>query len=364
MKHNRNDLTGQTFGHLTVIEPAESRVYANGWKAAMWHCLCSCGAEKVARAMDLRRGSATSCGCFRREKARRDATVHGLTGSPKHKLWAAARDRHRRRGVPFDLKLGDIEIPERCPVLGIKLEPGTKRFQATSPSIDRLDPAKGYTADNITVMSFRANSLKGDATLEELQAVLRYMQEEPPEWAMVQAYKEPQKPDLRGNLVGERFGRLVVSEQHGRKCRCSCDCGVVMETYASQLQFKRSCGCGWRGIGSGPHGESSKGGRGTDRYELWRGAKQRAKAKGLLFDIAVQGISIPERCPVLGFPLEANIGGKSWGPSSPSLDRFDPAKGYVVGNVAVISQRANWSKGDGTVAEMRALTRWLQRKVQ
>lgn len=368
MQHNRNDLSGQQFGKLTVVGIAPSREYKNGWKAAMWHCHCACGSEKDVRAMDLRRGSTTSCGCTQRDLARKKATVHGKAGTPEHHLWAAARDRHRRRGIPFDLKLEDIIIPQMCPVLGIPLIAGTDKFQDASPSIDRLDPTKGYTSDNITVMSFRANALKRDATLDELKAILRYMQEGPPMEALVKAVTlVPQIPlappeDLTGNLVGCRFGKLVVEHQNNRMCACSCDCGGQFTTYASQLQIRRSCGT-CTPPRSHKHGESSTG-RGTDRYQLWRGAKLRAGQKGLLFDIEVQGITIPEICPVLGIPLKANVGGKTGAPGSPSLDRIHPEKGYAVGNVAVISQRANFLKSDATLQEWSKLVAWATKSLK
>ena len=68
--------------------------------------------------------------------------------------------------MPFNLTLEDIRVPKYCPLLGTLLEFGGA--PATSPSIDRLDPAKGYTKDNIWVISRRANAIKNDATPEEL----------------------------------------------------------------------------------------------------------------------------------------------------------------------------------------------------
>ncbi|TXH09432.1 MAG: hypothetical protein E6R03_16805 [Hyphomicrobiaceae bacterium] len=75
---------------------------------------------------------------------------------------------------------------------------------------------------------------------------------------------------------------------------------------------------------------------------LYNAAKNRAAQKGREFSIELSDIVIPKVCPVLGTPMV-----------SPSLDRIDSRKGYVKGNVRVISKRANTLKNDATVAEMK-----------
>ena len=52
------DLTGQRFGKLTVIGPAE-----NIGKRTAWLCRCDCGRDTVVRTLHLRNGHVTSCGC-------------------------------------------------------------------------------------------------------------------------------------------------------------------------------------------------------------------------------------------------------------------------------------------------------------
>lgn len=74
-------------------------------------------------------------------------------------------------GIPFDIELEDIVVPERCPLLGIPLVRGGRRKNRGNPSIDRIDPAKGYVKGNVWVVSTRANKLKNDATLTELETL-------------------------------------------------------------------------------------------------------------------------------------------------------------------------------------------------
>ena len=90
-------------------------------------------------------------------------------------------------------------------------------------------------------------------------------------------------------------------------------------------------------------------------------AKQRAKRKGIEFDLSLDYlVSIATQCcPILGIEL-------SWGKRngvqqdhSPSLDKIDPEKGYIEGNVMWLSQRANTLKGNGTAEEHRMIAEFL-----
>ena len=70
----KEDLTGQTFGRLTVLGLAEkkrgNRVY--------WRCRCTCGGEIAVEGSHLKNGHTKSCGCYRRELPARKAM--DLTG--------------------------------------------------------------------------------------------------------------------------------------------------------------------------------------------------------------------------------------------------------------------------------------------
>lgn len=88
----------------------------------------------------------------------------------QNQMLRSARSRARTKGISFDIVRDDIPIPDVCPVLGIPLVIGASWEQRDSaPSIDRLDNTKGYEKWNVLVVSCRANSLKRDATIEELR---------------------------------------------------------------------------------------------------------------------------------------------------------------------------------------------------
>lgn len=92
-------------------------------------------------------------------------------------LLTGSRARAKKRGLPHTLTKNDIVIPEVCPVLGIKIRKGDNLTKTGhSPSLDRMDNSKGYTPENVRVISLRANRLKSDATIEEMRRVLHYME--------------------------------------------------------------------------------------------------------------------------------------------------------------------------------------------
>lgn len=91
---------------------------------------------------------------------------------------------------------------------------------------------------------------------------------------------------------------------------------------------------------------------------LFKNAKQRARAKNLEFSITKDDVKMPELCPILGIPLHSNFGGVA-SDHSPSLDRIDSEKGYVPGNVMIISFRANTLKNNATPDELRKVADFL-----
>ena len=81
-------------------------------------------------------------------------------------------------------------------------------------------------------------------------------------------------------------------------------------------------------------------------------AKSRAKARDLLFDITEEDVKWNDICPVLGIPITFQRNkGPGGDDNSPSLDRIDNEKGYVKGNVRLISNRANKLKNRMTKEE-------------
>ena len=96
---------------------------------------------------------------------------------PRVMMLSAARRRALTKGIPFGLRRDDVVLPEVCPVLGIPLRVNNRRWQDSSPTLDRIDPKRGYVAGNVRVISARANRIKNDASSDELERVARYIRD-------------------------------------------------------------------------------------------------------------------------------------------------------------------------------------------
>lgn len=97
--------------------------------------------------------------------------------NPEWAVWCSAKRGARARGIGFKLKKEDVQIPKRCPVLGIPLEMGVKKFHAGSPTLDRINSKRGYVKGNVWVISHRANMIKSNATLAELKLLVKALEE-------------------------------------------------------------------------------------------------------------------------------------------------------------------------------------------
>lgn len=104
----------------------------------------------------------------------------------------------------------------------------------------------------------------------------------------------------------------------------------------------------------------------TPWYTLWAGAKCRAKAQAVPFDITqdeVKELVVDlTHCPVL--KIELCWTNSKMLDNSPTLDKIVPELGYVKGNIAVISQRANRIKNNATVDELGKIWCWFRKASQ
>lgn len=91
----------------------------------------------------------------------------------------ASKQRAKNKDREHNISVEDIKkiFPQDgcCPIFGMKLEFNSAGFRENSPSIDRIDSTKGYTPDNIQIISWKANRIKGYASVQELEMLLAYL---------------------------------------------------------------------------------------------------------------------------------------------------------------------------------------------
>ena len=161
------DISGREYGGLTALCRVPN---PKGKYAAYWLCRCHCGNQKAIAYTTLIGGKTRGCGCLQ------FAGTHGLSYEYRYRMYTNARRSSRTRDIYFDLKPEDITTLELCPILGIELTyGGTGKVKDSSASIDRVDNSLGYVKGNVMIISNRANRIKGDATVEELEAIISYM---------------------------------------------------------------------------------------------------------------------------------------------------------------------------------------------
>ncbi len=148
-KRRFRDLTGQTFGYLTVVGPNMiGRVTSNG---RSWICLCVCGNLKTVTGSKLAtRGRNISCGCRRSETMRSLTTRHGMAYTSEYRIWEGMKDRclnpnhsaweyYGGRGITICDRWRD-SFKNFYADMGPK--PSLKH------TIDRIDNDKGYSPEN------------------------------------------------------------------------------------------------------------------------------------------------------------------------------------------------------------------------
>lgn len=187
-----DDLTGQKFGKLTVIERSEDKIDKNGNRFVMWKCICDCGKETLAYACSLRNGSTKSCGCLKSPD---------LTG--------------KRFGMLV------VERKDEDYITG-----SGRRYTQWLCKCDCGNTKKALTSYLTSGKTDNCGCQKGKRISEANTK----------------------------DLTGQRFGKLVAIKRSGLKkyksknvslWLCQCDCGNTVEATVGSLISgnKKSCGC-------------------------------------------------------------------------------------------------------------------------
>ena len=89
---------------------------------------------------------------------------------PESQLLRSARQRAKQKNMECNITQNDIHIPKICPVFKVPFVKGTEY----APSLDRIDNTKGYTPENIVVVSRKANVMKNNGSVQDLKMLVEY----------------------------------------------------------------------------------------------------------------------------------------------------------------------------------------------
>jgi len=231
-------------------------------------------------------------------------------------------------------------VTTNCPILGVQLQYGGGDQCDNSATIDAIIHHKGHVKGNLKIISKKANTIKNNSTSEEMEMLVNALQKWTPPIA-----DETAKPN--------RIKAIQTHKEDTNKV-----CSLCKETKSLDMFHKSNCGT--------ILGVSNKCIRCTALSSMIKNAKQRCKISERIIDIddyyllkITKGLI---SCPVLG--IEMVFGGTgSIKDNSASIDRFDTTKGYIKGNVWIISYKANRMKSDATIDDIKKVYDYMKANI-
>lgn len=167
----RENVIGNKYGRLTVIEDAPDKVYKNGAHDRVEKCLCDCGKIKFVKLGQLKNGRTKSCGCYHDEISRERQTTHGMTGTRLYRIWSTMKSRCLNPNTDYYYLYGGKGISV-CDEWRNNFDSFFKwsieHGYDDSLTIDRMDSNKDYCPENCRWVTFKeqANNTSRNHLLE------------------------------------------------------------------------------------------------------------------------------------------------------------------------------------------------------
>lgn len=238
----------------------------------------------------------------------------------------------------FTLEYIKSLVTTYCPVFGIPLQYGGGDQCDNSATIDAIIHNKGHIKGNLKMISKKANTIKNNSTMEEMEMLINALQK----W----------KPPIVDDKITKpnRMKGIQTYKEDTHK-----DCSLCKEKKSLNM-FHKSNSATLLGI-------SNRCIRCTALSSMIKNAKQRCKISERKIDIDDNYLLKLTRglvcCPVLG--IEMVFGGTgSIQDNSASIDRFDTTQGYIKGNVWIISYKANRMKSDATIDDIKKVYDYMK----
>lgn len=149
------DLTNQQFGKLKVIGKSDNNLYAK--------CVCECGTIKDINKSSLKSGRTKSCGCLKKSACFKG--YNQITGT----YWNKIKKYAKKRNIEFSISIKDaydifLNQQQKCALTNIEIyfSQGliNNKMTEQTASLDRIDPLKGYTKDNVQWLHKNINMCK------------------------------------------------------------------------------------------------------------------------------------------------------------------------------------------------------------
>ena len=182
------DLTGLTFGKLTVIklEKSEERQWTRQKVTLRWYlCRCECGKETVAYGPALSKHNGTqSCGCSYKEwrKTEEGRSFLFKKGTAFRKVLYQYKHDAKRRGLSWQLSNEEFKHLTSSPCYFTGKLPSTAMEAASGEiymynGVDRLDSKEGYTLKNCVPCCTEVNFMKRNLPYEKFIELCKAIEE-------------------------------------------------------------------------------------------------------------------------------------------------------------------------------------------
>ena len=229
---------------------------------------------------------------------------HRMLNRPEYFLFSGARKRARNKKLEFNITEQDIKYlldnTPICPLRKINFERGINHIPTdNSITLDRIDSTKGYIKDNIQIISHRANNVKQDVNLFLFKIIVEKLKK----------YK------VEEHTIDNDTRKIIIEDR------------IIKNNIWDHIKIEK---------------------------RLLASAKKRAKRKQLELNIDENYLKsiwpLDNKCSILGTKFVVGDGYMS--PCSATIDRIDNNKGYIKGNIRIISAKVNSVKNNCTLEEL------------